>query len=188
MPIQKAILGKIHIAQQQLGMDDESYRALLARVAGVRSAKELNSKQAGNVLREFERLGFKAKPSARAKGKPHNFSQLSGEIQVIEAQLTNMGLPWTYADAIARQQFGVAKVAWLKKPEQLKAVLAALHVEQEKRGLLHQVEELCKELGVSDPERISGLEALPKGWKRQRPILKTLVDTLNSLVVARRGD
>lgn len=185
MPIAKAILSKIHIAQQQLGMDDDSYRALLARVAGVRSAKELNSKQAGNVLREFERLGFKPKPSARAKGKPHNFNKLSGEIEVIEAQLTNMGLPWSYADAIAKRQFGIAKVAWLKQPEQLKAVLAALHVEQEKRGLLGNVEELLKLLGEHDPNWRADLESLPKGWERRRPILKSLVDTLRAAASAR---
>ena len=188
MSISKGVLSKIHIAKGQLGMDDDSYRALLRRVAGVESAKDLNTSQAGRLMVELERLGFRPKPSGKAKGKPHNFAQLSGEIEVIEAQLTNMGLPWSYADAIAKRQFGVEKVAWLKTPKQLTAVLAALHVEQEKRELLHQVETLCKELGVTDPERLDGLEALPKGWKRQRPILKALADALNNLVIARRGD
>ena len=187
MGLQRSTLSKIHIAKQQLGMDDDIYRALLGRVAGVRSAKELSSKQAANVLREFERLGFKPRPSGKAKGKPHNFNRLPAEIEVIEAQLTNMRLPWSYADAIAKRQFGVEKVAWLQRPDQVKAVLAALHVEQEKRGLLAQVEALCKELGVSDPERISGLEALPKGWKRQRQVLKALVDTLQAIYLA-KGD
>ena len=41
MSIKKAQLAKVHIAKQQLGMDDDSYRALLARVAGVKSAKDL---------------------------------------------------------------------------------------------------------------------------------------------------
>lgn len=188
MPIAKAVIGKIHIAQQQLGMDDESYRALLARVAGVRSAKELNSKQAGNVLREFERLGFKPKPSSKAKGKPHNFSQMPEQIRKIEAQLADMGLPWAYADAIAKQMFKVSRVAWLKKPQQLDDLIAALHVEQEKRQLLAQVEALCKRLGVDTPERLEGLEELPEGWRRQRPILKALVEALQSAVDAREGD
>lgn len=43
--------------------------------------------------------------------------------------------------------YGIQKVVWLTKPDQFKGVLAALHVEQEKRGLLEQVEALCKELG-----------------------------------------
>lgn len=186
MSISKAILSKIHIAKQQLAMDDDIYRGLLARVAGVRSAKELNERQAGAVLREFERLGFKPLPSKRTKGKPHNFNQLPGEIEVIEAQLADMKLSWSYADSIAKQMFGIPKVAWLKRPEQFKAVLAALHVEQEKRGFLEQVETLCQELGVTGPEMVAGLEQLPKGWQRQRPILKLLVETLSAIAFARR--
>jgi len=186
MALPKGTLSKIHIAKQQLAMEDDIYRGLLARVAGVRSAKELNERQAGAVLREFERLGFKPLPSKRTKGKPHNFNQLPNEIAKIEAQLADLKLSWSYADSIAKQMFGIPKVAWLKKPEQFQAVLAALHVEQEKRGLLAQVEGLCKELGVTGPEMVAGLEQLPNGWQRQRPILKLLVETLSAIAVARR--
>ncbi|CAD5107196.1 gp16 family protein [Zestomonas carbonaria] len=185
MAINKGTLSKIHIAKSQLGMDDDTYRTVLGRVAGVRSAKDLTTSQASKLLTEFERMGWKPKPSARAKGKPHNFSKLSGEIEVIEAQLTNMGLPWSYADAIAKRQFGIAKVVWLKKPDQLKAVLAALHVEQEKRGLLANVEELLKLLGEHDPNWRADLESLPKGWEWRRPILKSLVETLRAAASAR---
>ena len=51
-------LSKIHIAKKDLGLDDETYRALLVRVAGVRSAKDLNPRQTGAVLAEFARLGW----------------------------------------------------------------------------------------------------------------------------------
>ena len=50
MSISKGVIGKIHIAKQQLRMDDESYRALLRRVAGVESAKDLNTRQAGRLM------------------------------------------------------------------------------------------------------------------------------------------
>ena len=185
MAIAKATLSKIHIAKQQLGMDDDIYRGLLARVAGVRSSKELSTRQASAVLNEFERLGWKPKPSSKAKGKPHNFKELPERIRKIEAQLADMKLPWAYADALARQMFKVERVAWLKLPKQLDALIAALHVEQEKRQLLLEVEGLCKELGVDAPERMAGLEQLPDGWQRQRPILRALVDALNAAVVAR---
>lgn len=188
MSISKGVLSKIHIAKQQLRMDDESYRALLRRVAGVESSKDLNSRQAGRLMVELERLGFKPKPSSKAAGKPHNAKQLGPRIDKIEAQLTDMRLPWAYADALSRQMFKVEKVAWLKKAEQLDALIAALHVEQEKRQLLDQVEALCKRLGVDTPERLEGLEELPEGWRRQRPILKALVDALNAAVNAQEGD
>ncbi|TBU75232.1 gp16 family protein [Phytopseudomonas daroniae] len=185
MPISKGVLSKIHIARQQVGMDDDSYRALLRRVAGVESSKDLNSRQAGRVIVEFERLGFKPKPSSKAAGKPRNTAQLGPRLDKIEAQLADMSLPWAYADALARQMFKVERVAWLKKAEQLDAMIAALHVEQEKRGLLANVEELLKLLGEHDPNWKADLESLPKGWQRQRPILKSLVEALHAAADAR---
>lgn len=185
MPVTKSTLSKIHIAKQQLQMDDDIYRGLLARIAGVKSSKELNSKQAGNVLREFERLGFQPKPSAKAKGKPKNFDQMPARITKIEALLADMRLPWAYADALARQMFKVEFVAWLKAPKQLDALIAALHVEQEKRGLFANVEQLLELLGERDPDWQLDLEALPAGWERRRPILKSLVETLTAAAAAR---
>lgn len=182
MTVMKAFITKIHIAKQQLGLDDDIYRGLLNRVAGVSSSKALTGKQATAVLAEFERLGWKPKPSTKAKGKPHNFKELPGQITKVEALLADMGLSWAYADAIARQMFKVQRVAWLRKPEQLDDIIAALHVEQEKRRLLARVEALCSQLGVDAPDRIAGLEQLPKGWQRQRPILHALVETLSAAV------
>lgn len=185
MPLSKGTLSKIHIAKQQLDMEDDIYRGLLARVAGVRSSKELNDRQAGLVLREFERLGFKPKPSTKSKGKPNNFDQMPARITKIEALLADMRLPWAYADALARQMFKVDRVSWLKLPKQLDAIIAALHVEQEKRGLFAQVEKLLGLLGERDPDWQLDLEALPEGWERRRPILKSLIETLTAAAAAR---
>lgn len=189
MTILKSLITKIHVAKSQMGVDDDSYRAMLSRISGgkTNSAKGLTVHMAEKVLEEFKAKGWKPKPSVKAKGRPHNMGQLANEVLVIEAQLTDMKLPWSYADKIAKQMFGIARVAWLKKPDQVKAVLAALHVEQEKRGLLASVEALCKELGIEHPEQVAGLEQLPKDWRRQRPILKALVDALHVAVEARKG-
>ena len=186
MTVSRAALSKIHIARQQLGMDDDIYRGLLARVAGVHSSKDLTSGQASRVLSEFERLGWVPKTTHKSKGKPHNFKSpaMPALITKIEAQLADMGLSWSYADAIAMQMFKVKRMAWLRKPAQLEALIAALHVEQEKRQLLGCVEALCASLGVSNPEMLEGLEELPKGWNRQRPILKALVERLEAAVAA----
>ncbi len=58
-------LSKIHIAKKDLGLDDETYRALLGRVAGVRSAKDLTPRQIGAVLAEFARLGWASAPAKK---------------------------------------------------------------------------------------------------------------------------
>lgn len=184
MALQRATLSKIHVAKQQLGLEDETYRALLARVSGVRSAKELTDKQASMVLKEFERLGFKPLPS-KSKGKPHNFNSLPNQVQKIEALLADIGMPWAYADAIARQMFKVQRVAWLSKPAQLDAIIAALHVEQEKRQLLATIDCLLDSLGEDKANRPAALEQLPEVWQRQRPIMRALVETLSAVVAAR---
>ncbi|MDH0290622.1 regulatory protein GemA [Pseudomonas sp. GD04087] len=185
MALAKALLSKIHIARQQLGLAEDVYRQKLQGMFGKASSKDLSPRQAEKLLEEFKRLGWKPQPSKRAAGKPHNFSKLPAEIEVIEAQLTEMRLPWSYADKIAKQMFKVEKVAWLKKPDQVKAVLAALHVEQEKRHLRAEVDRLCQSLGIEHPEQAAGLDQLPKDWQRQRPILKALVDALNAAVEAK---
>lgn len=50
--------GLIHVAKRELKLTDEDYRAILARVAGVASARELDELGFDDVMREFARLGF----------------------------------------------------------------------------------------------------------------------------------
>lgn len=127
-------LAKIHIARQQLGMDDESYRAMLQRVAGMRSAAALNPTQTAAVLAELQRMGFAPKPGPRNRGKPHNMDTLAmpAMMRKVEALLADMALPWAYADGIAKQMFGIERCAWIRKESQLKALIAALHNRQKK--------------------------------------------------------
>jgi phage gp16-like protein len=173
---------KIHIARQQLHLDDAGYRALLARVAGVQSSTALNDRQAGAVLREFERLGFQPR-APRNAGKPRNFSAASAMprmITKVEALLADMGLAWAYADSIADKMFGIKKCAWVRQPSQLKAIIAALHVEQEKRTLLARFELLIAELGSGplSTKWQATVAELPDGWQRSRRKLRALIEEL----------
>ncbi len=71
------MLAKVHIAKKELGLDDETYRAVLVRVTGKTSSKGLSDRQLDAVLVEFKRLGWAAKKAAtqrayrRASDKPH---------------------------------------------------------------------------------------------------------------------
>lgn len=62
-------LAKIHIAKKQLGLDDETYRALVARVSAdfrpespVDSAGALTAAERQALLQELRRLGYQAGP------------------------------------------------------------------------------------------------------------------------------
>lgn len=61
----KNLLAKIHIQQKELALSDESYRDVLQRVTGHRSAALCDDRQLYEVLKEFDRLGAGRKASAR---------------------------------------------------------------------------------------------------------------------------
>jgi hypothetical protein len=63
------MLAKIHIAKKELALQDAEYRALLSRIAGVASAKDLSEKAAIAVIAEFRRLGWQPKESTRPRAE-----------------------------------------------------------------------------------------------------------------------
>lgn len=60
--ISAASISLLHVAKRQLDLDDDMYRALLERSAGVRSATELDERGFVAALRELERCGFQRPP------------------------------------------------------------------------------------------------------------------------------
>lgn len=60
----------IHIAKQQLGMDDETYRAMLFAITRKRSAAELDFAERKNVLDYLKSSGFKVRATGKAKAQP----------------------------------------------------------------------------------------------------------------------
>lgn len=70
-----AKISLVHVAKTQLGMDDEAYRAMLSRVTGVQSSRDLDERGFLAVMWEFERYGFMrgavpVKRVARREGGP----------------------------------------------------------------------------------------------------------------------
>ena len=61
--IRKSELAQIHIAKQQLGIDDDTYRAMLWTVARVNSAADLDFSGRKKVLDHLKAKGFKKKPA-----------------------------------------------------------------------------------------------------------------------------
>lgn len=55
----EALRRQIKAAQVKLGMDQETYQALLLRITGKTSSTALNKTQINAVLEEFKRLGWK---------------------------------------------------------------------------------------------------------------------------------
>jgi len=66
----RPMLAKIHLAKKQLALTDDSYRDILRRITGVDSSAKMRADQLDAVLREFARLGWKPKPSAKRSATP----------------------------------------------------------------------------------------------------------------------
>lgn len=127
-----ADLAKIHLAKKDLQIDDEQYRDILWTLARVRSAADLDPSGRAKVLAYFRQLGWKAKPGKRGQGRPANIAA-SEQLQKIEALLTDMRLPWDYADNMAKHMYQVDKVGWLKETKHLQGIITALVKKQRKQ-------------------------------------------------------
>lgn len=64
----------INIAKGQLGLDDDTYRALLLRVTGLASLRQMSERQRIDVVEELKRRGFRVQSGGRklpASVKPY---------------------------------------------------------------------------------------------------------------------
>lgn len=67
-PARRSMIAKVHLGAKQLGLDEETRRALMERVAGHRSAADCTDRQLGAILDEYKRRGWT--PSVIRGGRP----------------------------------------------------------------------------------------------------------------------
>ena len=129
MKSRNALIAKIKIAQKELGMADEAYRAMLLRVTGKNSCTAMDAGELEAVLAEMVRFGFTPKTTAKDKyGKPHSRRTAAAPLLgKIEALLADGGYHWNYAHAMARRMFQRDKVEYLDN-DQLRRLVAALQI------------------------------------------------------------
>lgn len=121
----KGLIAKIHIAKQQLNMDDDTYRAILQRTTGQNSTKNCDLAQLQRVMTEMERLGFQ--PTSKSVGrKPLHLTDVSELMNKIAVLLKNLDKSWAYANGIAKRMFQKDNVNQLNHT-QLRKVLVALN-------------------------------------------------------------
>ncbi len=122
----------IHVAKAKVGMSEMEYRDMLASV-GVTSSKDLNVAKFDVVMEHFKKLGFKSKrnPSDKTprQGPVSSKDRLLGKVDAI---LADLGLKRGYADAIARNMFGIDMMSWCDA-HQLHKIVAALSYHQQRK-------------------------------------------------------
>lgn len=127
----QGLIAKIHIGKSQIGMDDDSYRAMLARHSGGKtSCRDLDIGMLEAVLRELTGKGFTPRqPKAGRDLNPaEHKARLMGKITALlaeKARLQRHPVPVAYADALAQRLCRVERVEWCNPP-QLGKIVAAL--------------------------------------------------------------
>ena len=126
-------LAVIHIAKKQTGMDDDTYRELLAGF-GVASSKDLNAGDFAALMKHFEMLGFQS--TSPWKKPSDSKSRLTAKVKAIMA---DMDLSEKYVDGIVknmnlknRDGRPVRNFRWLNT-RQLHKLVAALSYHQKRQ-------------------------------------------------------
>lgn len=122
----KSLIAKIHIGKNQLGLDDETYRSLLANATGKTSCTEMSDGELHQVLNVMVQKGFKSSSSFWGN-RPSPSEDKKIYLAKITALLIKHNLPKKYADGIAKRSFKVDFIHWLR-PWQLKKVVQMLSV------------------------------------------------------------
>jgi len=136
--LRAAQIRKIKVAVRQLGLDDETYRALLLRVTGKSSCSQMSIAERGKVLDALQGQGFV--PTRQDKSVYHHRPRDTREpaeskgamLGKVEALLADAKRPWDYAHGLAKKMFGVDRLEFLRDG-QLHKLIAALQIDANRR-------------------------------------------------------
>ena len=162
-------LAKIHVAKRDLGLDDDTYRDLLERETGKRSAKGLSQAELDKVLAALTRAGFK--PSSNGAGSARR-RPLSGpyakKAQALWIALWNLGAVEDKRDSallvfICRQT-GIERTEWVLDAKHGRAVIEALKAWCEREGVDWEISAM-----MPDHMKRHGFQVALAQWEKLRP-------------------
>jgi phage gp16-like protein len=150
----RPVLAKVAIARKELGLDDGTYRAILARLTGKESARDCTDAQLGLVLDEFKAKGWTPRvvaggraprPAARARAD-HPAAKKARALWISLHQLGVVRDPSEAAlEAFARRQLKVEALQWADRQRVYK-LIEALKAMAERAGWSQDV------TGIDDAE------------------------------------
>ncbi|MEJ1417002.1 MAG: phage protein GemA/Gp16 family protein [Candidatus Sedimenticola sp. (ex Thyasira tokunagai)] len=197
--IRSTLIKLVHAGARNLFKEEDDRRLWQENRTGHSSCSNMSDADLENLVVELRHKGaLEPRRTPRRAGRvPFNRSPYMTKI---EAQLADMQLSWQYAESIAwritggkgkkpNSEPGVKRLEWVCKAEHFRAIIAALEVEQTKRGLFAQVTELLKLLGKDHthvelmvPDHMSGK------WQRNRVWLGQIVEVLTTEYMTAQED
>jgi hypothetical protein len=127
----KTSIAAIHVAKKQLGLDEETYRAKLARITGKQSAKDMSEGERQKVLTIFRNEGFEPAPAARrADGRQKLTGKFAKKLQALWIAAWNLGIVRERDDkaliAFVKRQTGVDHTRFLVYADDANRAIEAL--------------------------------------------------------------
>lgn len=120
-------LAAIHVAKKQLGLDEDTYRALALRVTGKSSARDMSEGERGRLLEEMRSRGFKKASNGPRKGLEGRFAK---KLQALWIAAWNLDIVENRDDqaliAFVKRQTGLSHVRFLRHPEDAVKAIEAL--------------------------------------------------------------
>jgi phage gp16-like protein len=133
----------VHIARRDMALTDESYRAVLERVTGLRSAGEMSAEQLGRVLDELKRLGWRPKPAAARRAGARAMAQgpQARKARALWLTLYHLGEVTDPSEAalahFARRQTGKDALQFLR-PDEFHQLIEALKDWAARAGFIYE--------------------------------------------------
>ncbi|RFB92054.1 GemA protein [Rhizobium leguminosarum bv. trifolii] len=124
-------LAAIHVAKKHLGLDDDTYRAKLARITGKQSAKDMTETEREKVLMVFRNEGFAPAPSVRrVDGRQKLTGKFAKKLQALWIAAWNLGIVRDRDDkallAFVKRQTGLDHTRFLLYADDANSAIGAL--------------------------------------------------------------
>lgn len=117
----------IHVAKKQLGLDDDTYRAICIRVTGQHSSAAMTEGQRLKLIDEFRRQGFKPASKGARKRLEGKFA---GKLQALWIAGWNLGVFENRSDealiAFVQRQTGVDDVRFVHHAADARSAIEGL--------------------------------------------------------------
>lgn len=129
-------LATIHVAKKQLGLDDDTYRAVLNRVTGKTSSAEMTEPERWAVVDELRRLGFEKASSGSRRALEGRYAK---KLQALWIAGWNLGVVRNRDDraliAMVKRQTGIDHVRFVRDPADAVRAIEALKAMTAKAGV-----------------------------------------------------
>ncbi len=140
-------LAKIHIAKKELGLDDDTYRAMLFGLTGKRSAKDLTPAESVRVLKHMSASGAKVTPFI---GKPPARRTRKKGQKIQDPMLRKIWAMWLdmHNRGVVRERGEKALMAWIKEHQGIQRDALAWLNQAEKGAVINCLREWQKRNGI----------------------------------------